>query len=72
MKKAAKKTITFPVSVWYNPDTGHIHLARPSDPGFITTISPDTGSKRSHPHLYRQLSKALRDSGAISPTDLHS
>ncbi len=66
-KGTGKKTVSFPVSVWYSETTRLIHLARPTDDGFITTISGDPADARGHPHLYGKLADALRDNGAPAP-----
>ena len=65
--KKKKNMVSFPVSVWYSPDTGNIHIARPTDQKFRTTIAPDANSACGHPSLYTKLSKALRDAGAPHP-----
>lgn len=62
-----KRTVSFAVSVWYNETSGQIHLARPTEDGFITTISGDPNSARGHVHLFRKLAEALEQAGAPAP-----
>lgn len=62
----AAKTVKLDVSIWYNARTGHIHIAA-RDRRFISTVSADPDSARSHPHLFRKLAKYLRDAGAPAP-----
>ena len=64
---ADKSTVCFPVSVWFVPETGNIHLARPSDDGFVATLSPNPLSGCCHPLLYEALSEELRKAGAPHP-----
>jgi len=67
MEIPGKKTVSFPVSVWFSQETGMIHLARPTREGFVTTISGDPNNARGHVHLYRKLAEALRQAGASAP-----
>ncbi len=62
-----KYAISFPVTIWYMPESGEICIARPTDRDFFTTIHPDPDSLHGHPHLYRQLARALRQGGAPHP-----
>lgn len=55
------------MSVWYNEETGHIHLAVPASEGFITTVNGEAASKRGHPNLFRKLALALREQGRPAP-----
>ncbi len=64
---AEKTIVSFPVSVWFVPETGNIHLARRTDDGFVATLSPNPLSGCCHPLLYEALSDALRRSGAQHP-----
>lgn len=59
------KTARLDVGIWFNPDTGHIHIAAKGQ--FISTVSPDPRSKRYHPNLYRKPAAALRESGKPHP-----
>jgi len=63
MKIAARKHVSFPVVVWYVPETGLIHLARPTDASFQATVGPDADAPDGHPTLFRALSRALREGG---------
>ena len=62
-----KKTVSFPLSVWYSEATGMIHISRPTEDGFTTTVSGDPNNTRGHVHLYRKLAEALHLSGAPAP-----
>jgi len=62
---AKGKTANLEMNVWYNAETGHIHIAAPDH--FISTISPDPSSKRYHANLYRKLATCLRDLGLPHP-----
>lgn len=61
------KTVRFDVGIWFNADSGHIHMA--AKDAFISTVSNDPASKRYHPNLYRKMAKALRDAGAPAPQE---
>lgn len=61
------KTARLDVGIWFNADTGHIHLAAKGQ--FISTVSNDPKSKRFHANLYRKLGKALRDAGKPYPAE---
>lgn len=61
------KTGRLEMSVWYNEETGHIHLAVPGSADFITTVNGEAASKRGLPHLYRKLARALREQGRPAP-----
>ena len=68
MNKGLDRTsVSFPISVWYAPETGQIHIVRPTEGGFATTVNGDPNSARGHVHLYRKLAQALRDAGAPAP-----
>ena len=66
-KSSDRRAVSFPVSVWYSERTGLIHLERPTDDGFATTVSGDPNNARGHVHLYRKLAEALRKKGAPAP-----
>ncbi|MCE8441232.1 hypothetical protein [Rhodovulum sulfidophilum] len=55
------------VSVWFNEDQDHIHIAVSDLEYFHTTVNSDAASKRGHPNLFLKLSKALRDAGVPHP-----
>jgi hypothetical protein len=63
--KNQRKTARLDVGIWFNPNTGHIHLAAKDH--FISTVSADPASKRYHPNLYRKLAAALRDADCPHP-----
>lgn len=62
-----KNAVSFAVSVWYEPETRHIYLSRPTEDGFVTTISGDPNSARGHVHLFRRLAEALERRGVPAP-----
>jgi hypothetical protein len=55
------------VGVWFDRDTGHIHLTLPHSGWFHTTVVNDPGSKRGHLNLYGKLARALREAGVPGP-----
>lgn len=55
------------VGVFYNKETGHIHMTLPNTGWFHTTVAPDADSKRSHPNLYEKLARALQEAGVPGP-----
>ncbi len=55
------------VSVWFNEDQDHIHIAVSDLEYFHTTVNSDAASKRGHPNLFPTLFKALRDAGVSHP-----
>jgi hypothetical protein len=57
------------VGIWYNSDTGHIHMTLPHSGWFHTTVTDDAKSKRGHPNLFAKLSRALREAGVPRPTE---
>lgn len=63
------KTAQATVGIWYDSDTGHIHLTIPDTDWFHTTINDKPGSERRHHNLYVKLSRYLRESGLPSPDD---
>jgi len=62
-----RQKVSFAITVWYSKDTGNIHIVRPTEDGFDTTVNGDPNSARGHVHLYRKLAEALRKSGAPAP-----
>jgi hypothetical protein len=60
--KGSGKTVRINVGVWFDPKSGHIHLAS-AEAGIISTVSNDPNSKRYQPNLYRKLRRVLVDSG---------
>lgn len=57
------------VGIWYDNDTGHIHMTLPHSGWFHTTVTDDAKSKRGHPNLFAKLSRALREAGVPGPTE---
>lgn len=55
------------VGVWYNAETGHIHMTLPNSKWFHTTVNNDVASKRGHPNLFAKLARALKEAGAPGP-----
>lgn len=61
------KTVNLNVGIWFNEESGHIHIA--GQGAFISTVSNDPKSKRYHPNLYRKMAKTLRDAGVPAPEE---
>ena len=55
------------VGVWYDKESGHIHLTLPRSGSFHTTVTNEAGSKRCHPNLFAKLSRALKEAGVPGP-----
>jgi hypothetical protein len=55
------------VGIWYDRETGHIHMTLPHSDWFHTTVVQDADSKRGHPNLYAKLSRALQEAGVPGP-----
>jgi hypothetical protein len=64
-EKTESKTAKLDVGIWFNEETGHIHIAAKNS--FISTVSNEPGSKRYHPNLYRKLAEALRTANKPHP-----
>jgi hypothetical protein len=62
-----RKTITFELSAWWDPDDESIHLASNESDTLIVTVCDDPKKKRGHPKLFRELTKMLKDAGALAP-----
>jgi len=60
------------VGVWYDKDTGHIHMTLPNSGWFHTTVNVDQKSKRGHPNLYGKLARALKEAGVPAPEVVES
>jgi hypothetical protein len=61
------KTVTFEVSVWWNPEDKKIHLASKESETLIATVTNNPTKRRGHPKLFRELAKILREAGAPAP-----
>ena len=66
-----KTRVSFPVTVWFEPETGHIRIARPTGHAFTASVSADASSAAGHPQLYRELARVLRLAGAAHPGPGH-
>ena len=55
------------VGVWYDKESGHIHLTLPHSGWFHTTVTNEAGSKRCHSNLFAKLSRALKEAGVPAP-----
>jgi hypothetical protein len=55
------------VGVWYNPESGHIHITLPHSGWFHTTVNGNENSKRGHPNLFGKLARALKEAGVPGP-----
>ncbi len=60
-------TVYARVGIWYNAETGHIHLTVPGSDWFHTTVNNEPGSKRYHANLFRKLARGLDQAGAPGP-----
>lgn len=70
MHTSAKgKYVRFEIDVWFNPDTGHLHITSndPDISGFHTTVNSAPESKRCHQNLFMKLSRVLRAAGKPAP-----
>jgi hypothetical protein len=67
--KRGGRTAYLEMGVWFNEDTGHIHMALPKTDWFHTTVNKQAGSKRCHENLYHKLARALQEAGAPAPSD---
>ena len=65
MGKGSGKTGQVTLGVWFNEETGDIHLSIPGHG--LSTVGGDPASKRNNPHLFNKLAKALRDQGKPHP-----
>jgi len=61
------KTIRLEIGVWYNERSGHIHISGVTGERFISTVSPNSNSKRGNPHLFNKLAKCLQSAGKPAP-----
>ena len=55
------------MGVWYDRETGHIHMTLPKSGWFHTTVNAEDGSVRCHKNLYGKLARALVEAGAPAP-----
>ena len=55
------------MGIWYNRETGHIHMALPGTGWFHTTVNDKEGSARCHINLFGKLARALDEAGAPGP-----
>ena len=62
-------SIYFEIGVWYNEETGSIHMTAKDAPGFHTTVRQDSKLKRGHPNLFKKLARCLREKGAAAPQE---
>lgn len=49
------------LGVWYNKETGDIHMTAQGVPGFHTTVNDKEGSLRCHGNLYDKFKKLLQE-----------
>lgn len=66
-KSKPGNSVYLEVGVWFNQETGKIHMTAKDGDGFHTTVNDDPVSKRGHPNLYMKLAKCLRKAGAPHP-----
>ena len=62
------------VGVWYDAETGHIHITLPNSKWFHTTVNDKPSSKRAHHSLFTQLARAMKEAGIPHPevTESHN
>lgn len=63
----AHDTTSFPVTIWYDPESEEIVLARLTDRAFVVRVSRISGSETCHGALYAALAQALRDANVPAP-----
>ena len=62
-----RNTAYLNVGVWYDAETGHIHMALPHTDWFHATVNGEATSKRGHPNLFGKLARALNEAGVLAP-----
>ena len=55
------------VGVWYEAQTGQIHMTLPNSGWFHTTVNDNPDSKRGHHSLFAHLARALKEAGVPHP-----
>ena len=55
------------VGVWYDAETGHIHMTLQHSGWFHTTVNAEATSERRHPDLFGKLARALKEAGVLAP-----
>jgi hypothetical protein len=55
------------IGVWYEPDTGQIHMTLPRSGWFHTTVNNNPDSKRGHCNLFGKLARAMKEAGVPHP-----
>jgi len=70
MRKSKQgKTVYLEMGIWYNADTGEIHLTAPKTDWFHTTVNDKQDSKRQHSNLFGKLSRCLKEADAPHPDE---
>jgi len=59
VSRADKNKVSFPITVWFVPQTGQIEIVRPTERGFRASISNDPAASAGHPQLYQALRRVL-------------
>lgn len=59
-----KDGVSFPVTVWYAPDTGRIHMRIRTSPELTTEISAEARDPNGHAELYMAFLNLLMDRDA--------
>ncbi len=68
MKKSKTgRTAYLNLSIWYNEDTGHIHMVIPDTGWFHTTVNDKPDSTRQHKNLFHKLARCLQEAGLPAP-----
>lgn len=63
------KSVYAEIGVWWDKETGQIHLTIPNSGWFHTTVNAKDGSIRCHKNLFAKLARLLREQGAPAPRE---
>ncbi len=58
------KRVNMAIGIWYNEESGHIHIQSSDFGGFISTVNRNPESVRGNPNLYNKLACCLKEAGA--------
>jgi hypothetical protein len=65
--KKSHKAAYLNVGVWYEPDSGQIHMTLPNSDWFHTTVNNNPNSERRHHSLFVKLARALKEADLPYP-----
>lgn len=63
MTSTDRKRVSFPVTVWFDRETGRYQITWPTRSGVRVSVGADPRAADGHPQLYSALRTALRDRG---------